>query len=404
MPNNIGEGLQKLIFYKREATTGVLAGPTGAATVRRVTGSFNLSKEVYESAETRQDYQMVDFRHGVRSVEGSINGELSPGSYSDFISAALARDFTAVTTSAVGSTTVAGTGPTYTISRATGSFITDLIRPGYVVRYAGLTAVADNARNFLVTAVTSATSITVIPLNGVALTAGTTATGVTYSVPGKITFAPSTGHTDVSYTFEEFYSDIEQSEAFVGCKVGSAALQLPATGLVTSDFSFMGLDLGRSATTQYFTAPTAQGATGIFASVNGALLVNGSPVALVTSLSITIDRGLAAEAVVGSNVKPEIFEGKILVSGEFSTLFSDRSISDIFVNETEVSLVAALTTSSAANADFVTITLPRIKVNSDTKADSTGAIVSSNSFQALKGTGALNSEITTIAIHDSQAL
>lgn len=404
MPN-ISEGLAKSIFFKRETTPGVLAGPTGAATARRVTGAFNLVKEAYESSETRSDYQIVDFRHGVRSVEGSINGELSPGSYSDFLSAALARDFTAVTTSAVGSTTVAGSGPTYTISRTTGSFITDGVRPGYVVRYAGLTAVADNAKNLLVTAVTSATSITVIPLQSAGtLTPGTTATGVTFTVPGKVTYAPSTGHTDVSYTVEEFYTDIAQSEAFVGCKVGSANLQLPATGLVTTDFSFMGLDLGRSGTTQYFTAPTAQGTSGIFASVNGALLVNGLPVALVTSLSISIDRGLASEAVVGSNVKPEIFESRINITGEFSTLFADRAISDLFVNETEVSLVAALTTSNANNSDFMTITLPRIKVNSDTKADSTGAIVASNSFQALKGTGAGNQEVTTILIHDSLAV
>lgn len=402
MPN-IAEGLKKSIFYKRETTPGVLAGPTGAKTLRRVTGAFNLSKEAYNSEEIRVDYQMVDFRHGVRSVEGSLNAELSPGSYVDFLASAVGRDFTAITTTSPGSVTVAGTGPTYTISRATGSYITDGIKPGYVIRFTGLTATADNNKNLLVTAVTSATSITVIPLNGVAMTAGTTATGAAFTVPGKVTYVPSTGHTDDSYTFEEFYEDIAQSEAFVGCKVGSANIALPATGLVTTDFSFMGLDLGRSGTTQYFTAPTVQGNSGIFASVNGALLVDGLPVALVTSLTINIDRGLASEAVVGSNVKPEIFEGKVMVSGEFSTLFSDRSISDIFVNETEVSLVAALTTSSAGNADFVTISMPRIKVNSDTKADSTGAIIASNSFQALKGFGTGNDEATTIKFQDSLA-
>lgn len=33
-------------------------------------------------------------RHGTRSAEGSVNGELSPGSYSDFFAALLAREFT----------------------------------------------------------------------------------------------------------------------------------------------------------------------------------------------------------------------------------------------------------------------------------------------------------------------
>lgn len=403
MPN-IAEGIRKQVRVKKETTAGVLAGPTGAKILRRVTAAFNLSKETYTSEETRVDYQMVDFRHGVRSVEGSLNAELSPGSYQDFLASAVGRDFTAITTSATGSVTVAGTGPTFTISRTTGSYITDGIKPGYVIRFTGLTATADNNKNLLVTAVTSATSITIVPLNGVAMTVGTTASGAAFSVPGKITYAPSTGHTDDSYSVEEYYEDIGQSEVYVGCKVGGANIQLPATGLVTTDFSFMGLDLGRTGVTEYFTTPTAQGTSGIFASVNGALLVGGTPVALVTSLNISIDRGLAAEAVVGSNVKPEIFEGRIMVSGEFSTLFSDRTIADIFVNETEVSLVAALTTSSAANAEFIAISMPRIKVNSDTKADSTGAIVSSNSFQALKGLGAGNDETTTIKFHDSLAV
>lgn len=396
------EGLRKVVAYKKELSFGTLASPVGAQAIRRVTSNFNLTKETYQSEEIRTDYQMVDFRHGVRSVEGNISGELSPGTYSDFIGSALGRDFAALTVSSIGSTTIAGTGPTYTITRSTGSFLGDGLRVGHVIRLAGF-AIANNTKNLLVVTLT-ATVATVIVLNGSTLTGETVATGGSYVVPGKSTFVPSTGHTEDSYTVEEWYSDIEQSEVTVGNKINTLGMQLPATGLTTIDIAFMGQDLKQTGVTQYFTSPSAQNTNGIFAAVNGALVVQGQVVAIVTGLSININKNLSSEAVVGSNIKPEMYEGRTLVDGEFSTLFQNRTFSDYFKDETEVALVCALTTSTLGNADFMAITLPRIKLGSDTKDDGEKGIVASNSFQALKGSGVGNYEVTTIMVQDSQAL
>lgn len=394
-------GIAKRVVYKKETTFGTLAGATGAQTIRRVSSNFNLTKETYQSEEIRTDYQIADFRHGVRSVEGSISGELSSGAYSDFLASAVARDFSAVTSTALGSVTIAATGATYTITRTTGSYLTDGLRIGSVIRLAGFNT-NNNAKNLLVITLT-ATVATVVVLNGTTLTAETVASGGTYSVPGKVTYAPTTGHTDDSYTVEEFYSDIGQSEVYTGNKINTVSLALPATGLVTAEFGFMGQDLKQTGTAAYFTSPTAQGTNGIFAAVNGALIVDGAVVALVTGLNININRNMTSEAVVGSNVKPEIYEGRISVEGDFSTLFQDRVFADYFNNETEVSLVCAVTESSAGNANFMTFTLPRIKLGTDTKDDGEKGIVSQNSFTALKGTGANGFEATTIMIHDSAA-
>ena len=51
----------------------------------------------------------------------------------------------------------------------------------------------------------------------------------------------------------------------------------------------------------------------------------------------------------------------------------------------------------------MTITLPRIKINSDTKNDGEQAIVSTHSFQALKGDGTNGFVASTIMIQDSAA-
>ena len=393
-------GINKVVSYKKETSFGTLPSPTtGGQTLRRVSSTFNLTKETYQSEEIRTDYQLVDFRHGVRAVEGSISGELSAGTYADFLASALARNWTAATPSALGSTTIASVGGTYTITRTTGSWLTDTVRVGNVIRLTGF-ATANNNVNLLVIALT-ATVVTVVALNGIKLTNETVASGGTYKVQGKTTYAPTTGHTDDSYTFEEWYSDIGQSEVTVGNKVNTVGIALPATGLTTVDLSFMGQDLKQRGVSQFFTSPSAQNSNGIFAAVNGALIVNGAPVALVTGANFNINRNMTSEAVVGSNIKPEIYEGRIIVDGDFTTLYQDGTFAGYFDNETEISLVVALTANSLPNSEFMSFTIPRLKLSTDTKDDGEKGIVSSNSFQALKGNGANGFEATTLMIQDS---
>ena len=369
------------------------------ATASGINKVVSYKKETYQSEEIRTDYQLVDFRHGVRAVEGSISGELSAGTYADFLASALARNWTAATPSALGSTTIATVGGTYTITRTTGSWLTDTVRVGNVIRLTGF-ATANNNANLLVIALT-ATVATVVALNGVKLTNETVASGGAFVATGKTTYAPTTGHTDDSYTFEEWYSDIGQSEVTVGNKVNTVGIALPATGLTTVDLSFMGQDLAKRGTSQFFTNPTAQNSNGIFAAVNGALIVNGAPVALVTGANFNINRNMTSEAVVGSNIKPEIYEGRIIVDGDFTTLYQDGTFAGYFDNETEISLVVALTANSLPNSEFMSFTIPRLKLSTDTKDDGEKGIVSSNSFQALKGDGANGFEATTLMIQDS---
>lgn len=393
-------GINKIVSYKKETAFGELPSPTtGGQTIRRVSSTFNLTKETYQSEEIRTDYQLVDFRHGVRAVEGSLSGELSAGTYADFLASALARNWTAATPSALGSTTIASVGGTYTITRTTGSWLTDAVRVGSVIRLTGF-ATANNDANLLVIALT-ATVATVVALNGVALTPETVASGGTFTATGKTTYAPTTGHTDDSYTFEEWYADIGQSEVTVGNKVNTVGIALPATGLTTIDLAFMGQDLKQRGTSQFFTSPTTQNTNGIFAAVNGALIVNGAPVALVTGANFNINRNMTSEAVVGSNIRPEIYEGRIIVDGDFTTLFQDGTFAGYFDEETEISLVVALTANSLPNSEFMSFTIPRLKLSTDTKDDGEKGIVSSNSFQALKGTGANGFEATTLMIQDS---
>lgn len=398
----IAKGVNKKVGYKKESAWGTIAGASGAKLLRRVTADFNLTKETYESNEIRTDYQVADFRHGVRSAEGSLNGELSPGTYNDFMASVLARDFAAGGSTTGASLTIAASGQYFTITRAAGSWLTDGFYVGNVVRLSGAGFNVANAGNNLLVLSLTALVMTVKVLSATPLVAEGPIASAGASAVGKLTFAPLTGHTDDSYTIEEWYSDIAQSEVYTGMKVGSMNVQLPATGLVTCDFSFMGKNLEQKGTSQYFTAPTAAGTNGIFASVSGALVVNGTPVALITSLDFTVDRALEAANVVGSNFAADVFTGRIRVTGNFSTYFQDATFRDYFDTEAKISLVVALSTGTAKNADVVSFTFPTVKVGSATKADGENGIVQSHSFTALLNSNTAEGMVgSTMMVQDS---
>ena len=399
----ISRGVSKKVAYKKEAGGwGVIAGAASGKYIRRVTADFNLSKETFESNEIRTDFQVADMRHSMRSAEGSINGELSPGAYSDFMQSLVARDFTAAPAGTSATITIAASGDLWTLTRAAGSFLTDGIQVGNIVRMtgAGLNA-ANQGNNLLVCAVT-ATVLTVKVLSGTNLVAESAIASVTVGGVGKVTYAPLSGHTDDSYTIEEWYSDILQSEVYTGMKVGSMNVQLPSTGLTTVDLSFMGKNLEQTGNTQYFTSPTAAPTNGIFAAVNGALVVNGVPRAVITSADISIERGLEQAQVVGSNFASSVFTGRIRVNGNFSTYFEDGTFRDYFKDENTVSLVLALTSDNSKTATAISLCLPKIKLGSAQKSDSEMGIVQQHSFVALlNDVTTAGLPATTIQIQDT---
>jgi hypothetical protein len=401
----IATGVNKRLAYKTESTWGTAPGATSAQVLRRVTSDLSLRKQSYESAEIATHLQRVDFRHGVRSVEGSINGEISPLTWKDFTAAALRRDYTTVTAIASLSITIAGSGPTFTVTRGSGSWLTDGVKAGQVGR---LTAGAFNAanlnKNLLVLSVT-ATVLTVMPLNGVALVAEGPVASSTYTIPGKVTYAPATGHTDKSFAIEHWHSDVSLSELFLGCKINSMDIDLPPTGMSTINFGWLGKDV-TTAASAYYTTPTAETTTGILAAVNGLLVAQGGAVASVTGMSINYHGEMSGEPVVGSNTYADVTEGRVLVAGQITALFESATMRDYFINETEVALFAALSVSPAAAADFMCFVLPRIKFGGADKDDGPSRLIQTLPFTGLynsAGGAGVASEQTTVYLQDSQA-
>jgi hypothetical protein len=383
--------------------------------LRRVTSSLNVTKETYQSNEMRADRQIADFRHGVQSIEGSIAGELSPGTYGLLMAAILRKDFVAGGTDS-GNTGVAADGTTgaagtFTRDDVGGSWITDGFKVGDVVRFSGFTATANNSHNFLITALT-ATVMTGIMLDGVAVVDEAKGQSITTTVVGKKTWTPATAHTENWFAVEHNYSDVDLSEVFYDIKVNSMAIKLPATGLATVDFGLMGLNYANyaSASSPYFTSVLAAATSGILAAVNGALYVQGTKIALLTGLDFDVASNLSSEPVVGSNVKPDIFDGRVAVKGNMTVFFEDATFRDYFLNETEVSINCVFTTGTGATADFIAFTMPRVKVGGASKDDGEKGLVQTMPFTALFNsagddgtTNTVTSLATTLSIQDSKA-
>ncbi|MFZ6655937.1 phage tail tube protein [Undibacterium sp. TJN19] len=402
----IAQGINKKVAYKRQTGVGVIAATSGAQYLRRKQSVFTLKRDTYNTQdEIASHQQLISERQGVQMVDGKLSGLLSPGTYSDWLAALLRRDFTAGASASAVSITVAGTGP-YTLTRAAGSYLTDGFKIGDVIRLSvGALNAANISKNFLITGLTALVA-TGIPLNGVALVAEGPVTGCTVTVQGKKTFTPSTGQTNIYYTVEEWSSDVTISEVSKDMKIGQVALKLPGTGNAEVDFTLVGLDQ-TSAATQYFTTPTAETTSNVLSTATGALILNGVQNGIVTNIDLTINgQETPMDGVVGSNLRPDAYRKKFLVSGTFSAMLSDSTIDALFRSETETTLVVALASDRTAAADFVSFVLPRLKIKSSTTDDGEKGIVGTYEFTALYnfagGTG-INSELTTLCLQDTLA-
>ena len=409
-------GIEKKVILAPQAAKGTcaLANLNTAQYLRRITSSLNLTKETYQSNEIRADRQVGDFRHGVQSIDGSIAGELSPGTYGKLMAAILRKAWVAAKIGGPESDIACtlGTTPAATFtSAATGTFLADGLKVGDVVRWTGWTTTGEgnNARNFLITSLTTLimTGVFLDGLVGYAKIAGdaVTATGV-----GKKVWTPATAHTEDWFSIEHAYTDVDLSEVFWDLKVNTMAVKLPATGLSTIDCGMIGLNHTNYATdaAPYFTAVLAASTGGVLAAVNGALYVAGTKIALLTSLDFDIAGNLSSEGVVGSNVKPDIFDGRVVVKGNMSVFFEDATFRGYFENETEVSINCVFTDDNSATADFLAFSMPRVKVGGASKDDGEKGIIQTLPFVALFNTAGddgttctVNTIATTLSVQDS---
>jgi hypothetical protein len=400
----VAQGLKKQSVIVKQSGLGV-PGSTGGQILRRTSSVFTAAKATFASNEIITHEQSTGVGYGMKSIAGTLAGELSPATYKLLMAASLRKDFAATAAMTIGTDcTSAATAPQFVDGSA--GFLTAGLKVGDVGQFTGFstTAVNNNGKNFLITALTAG-NMTGVFLNGDAVLAKVESGSVVFTVVGKKTLAPLTGHTNDYFSYEEWYADLSKSEFFTDVKVGKLDLTLPATGIATVSTTFMGLQrtLGVS---QVLTSPASETTTPILTAVQGALYVQGSAYA-ITGATISIDGTMtAAGAEVGTNIGSDISRGMIKVTGQITGLFKDTVIQALYDAETVSSLIMVVADNLTATSAFLAFTLGAIKFTGDAPDDGEKQITRTYPFTAQINTAggpALAFDETIMTIQDSAA-
>lgn len=412
---SIGEGVQARLAYKKYASgvitesalavSGTDLGATGAQVLRRVQSTLELKANFNPSAEVREDQQVVDSRKGSNWVEGAVSGEWSPGTYADFFEASFRGSWAAAVTASETDFTSAALDAAGTITFAAGDPVVKGFRVGYPIVFANLATAGNNGVNFTILSFggTSNRQLTVFP----APITETADTAFTVAQVGRSLILPSRQSDNVrrKFAFEHYHPDLGSGfyKLFTECRMGGFRLGMPAEGNCTIEHMVRGRFMETGSAGPFFTSPDPETDTGIFNAVNGLLRVHGSAAAVVTGITLNMDRQLTSTGVSGQNFHPEIHVQKANVSGQITMQLTGGTTFDDFKNETEIDLLSQLVTGSAANADANIIYCPRIKLGSASNPlQGEAAQIVTADFTALKyvGTGA-GIPSTTIQICDT---
>ncbi|ODM71678.1 phage tail tube protein [Bradyrhizobium elkanii] len=413
---SIGEGVQARLAYKKYASgamienqlanSGTDLGATGGQVLRRTQSTLELKSNQNPSAEVREDQQVVDSRNGPYWVDGSISGEWSPETYADLFEASFRGTWAAAVTGTEADFTSAALDSAGTITFAAGDPVAKGFRVGYPISFTGLATAGNNGVNFVILAFggSSNRTLTVFP----APITESADTAFTVTQVGKSLILPKRQVDNVNrkFAFEHFHPDLAGGglyKLFTECRVGGFKLGMPAEGNCTIEHMVRGRFMETGSAGAFFTDPDPETDTGIFNAVNGLLRVHGSAAAVVTGMTLDMDRQLTGTAAAFQKFFPEVHVQKAKVSGTLTLQLTGGTTFDDFKNETEIDFLGQLLTGSSANADSNIILCPRIKFGSagNPLQGEAAQIVTAN-FTALRyvGSGA-GIPSTTIQICDT---
>jgi len=347
-----------LVALRREASIGVIATQTGAMQVRKTDSpGLKLNRAVIQSQEKRADGLMSMGRLGGKTVDGSYNAELTSGGAVDSLFEAIARStwatattisFASVTTVTVGTNEVVGVG----------DWVAQGIRVGDVFYLSNYSTTANNDINAQVVAITSGT----LSVPSATFTAGSADAAGTLTVLKKV--KTGTTPTRYSYSVEQYDSDTDLSEVFLGNRLVGMSLTFQPNEMATVAYTFLGTDRSALATgtSPYFTSPTLTTGLGMIAD-DSAIRYNGAAVTTFTGCTLNFEINAAGQPVIGSFVSPDIFDNDLSLSGQITGLRSDFSNITLFDAETEFELSILLQEPGSTPKNAVAIYLPRVKIS-----------------------------------------
>lgn len=196
------------------------------------------------------------------------------------------------------------------------------------------------------------------------------------------------GTTRRSFTIERFFGDIVSADKpyhrFTGVEFNTLALSIAANAMVTGTLGVLGSSLETATVAVAGATYSAPTTTSPLDSFTGSLLENGTPIAVITEITLNVNNGLETRFVVGSkaSIRPSIARSN--VSGNITAYFENSTLLDKFINETESAIEFNMPDGAGNN---LKVTLPRIKyTGGQPDVAGEGPITLSMPFQALLDT------------------
>lgn len=331
-----------------ESTPGTTPA-TPAFQILRITGEdFKAEKETVVSAELRSDRQIADFAKVNSGASGGFKFELSYGSFSTLIVAALGTAAVVVSETVV--VTFASAGQTMTIDAGTWA-VTPL--PGQFLKISGAADTGNNGIKRVVAA-----STTVITFAAGSITDNESADSV--SIKGT---AYKNGLLLPQYTVERTTNTTagaDYLQAYRGMGVDEFSISIATAKITEGSFSFVGFngttyDAPIAGATYAAAATTqVQNATSHVASVFRDGVVSTEH---ITGIDFSVKNNLRAKNEIGRDGAFELGLGGFGLTGKITTYFADNTLYAAMIAH-DYSSLAFVTTDAAGNS--MAFHMPRI--------------------------------------------
>ncbi len=189
------------------------------------------------------------------------------------------------------------------------------------------------------------------------------------------------GVAQKSFTIERKFADVAQYLRYRGMEVDSMALSFTSGAVVGITFGFMGQNMDAPATSAIAGATYPAPLTSApMDALTAAVQEGGSPIAIVTEVSMTLNNNLAQRPVIGSNQSLEPSWGRSILTGQMTAYFDDSSLYNKYINETASSLQVV----ASDGTKSYTFLVPKLKyTGADNPVSGEGPVMVTMPFQGL---------------------
>lgn len=349
------KGANTAQFYVLETTPGVTPTSPSWSPLRNTGGVPAVTRDALVSNELDGSRETSSIRTGNKQVTGEYAIELSAASQDELLAGAMTSSWVAGSTETGLSVTVVASAKTFT--RATGSYITDGVEVGTLVRFPSLTG--ENSKPFIATTVTA----TVVTGAGIQATLTDEAAVTTDLV---IADSLSTGNLCKTYSILTWLKGrcggADSLLVTRGVEFSGFTIEQAVNAMVTGSFPFIGLNQEiLSAVPPGSTFPDNFDAEP-FASVDVAAFDGTAPLKLIDTFTITNDNAASAQFELGNSSVAFVERGRAANTFSLAGKLYDMVLLDKFLNETTVELTSILAGPDGA----MSFTLKRAQITAAT--------------------------------------